>query len=271
VAPNVRGLVVADVDGTLVSRGASVSPAAQRAILAIVETGALVILATGRPFPAAAAIAHQISTSVNIVASNGNYIWSGDSPGTIVERFSILQVAASIRVAEANAAHATCFAEDGMNYAATCDEALEAVLRRYGEPRVVVVEKDELSRRAPEFVHIHLIRPEGWVGTPIVDGLTVAASEPAYMTLTPAGVTKATGVMALLSKERPVAPVFVVGDGENDLPLFDLPGATRIAVASGARQLRDRADFVVPSVEDDGFSWAVANVIMPVLVKGSLP
>jgi len=262
-----RGAVVVDVDGTLVSTGGKVPPDAVEAISALASARALVILATGRPYPMALRVAQELAVRPDVVASNGNYVKPVGAPGRIAKPFTWQLVDAALVAASKNAAHALCFSSDGRNYAVTSDEAFRDVLRQYGEPTAVQVTRTELRRRSPTFTHIHLIRPSGWQQKIIVDGATTATSEPAYMTLTPEGVTKATGVASVLSSypvESWVA-IFVVGDGENDLPLFELPDAVGIALGSGSLKLREKARVVAPGLDEGGFAWAVHNIILPAL------
>lgn len=262
-----RGAVVIDVDGTLVPANGQVPADAVEAISALASAKAVVILATGRPYPMALRVAQDLLVQTDIVASNGNYIKPVDGPGSVAKPFTWQLVDAALVAASKNAAHALCFSSDGRNYAVTSDEAVRDVLRRYGELAAMQVTLTELRRRARTFAHIHLIRPSGWQQKLIVDGTTTATSEPAYMTLTPEGVTKATGVTAILNS-YPVesrGAIFIVGDGENDLPLFELPDAVGIALGSGSLKLREKASVVAPGIDEGGFAWAVHNIILPTL------
>lgn len=55
--------------------------------------------------------------------------------------------------------------------------------------------------------------------------------------------------------------VMVVGDGGNDLPLFELAGL-RIAMENGADELKAKADWIAPKVSDDGLAVAIEKYIL---------
>lgn len=55
--------------------------------------------------------------------------------------------------------------------------------------------------------------------------------------------------------------VMVVGDGGNDLPLFELAGL-KVAMENGAEILKQKADWIAPSVDDDGLAAAIDKYIL---------
>lgn len=55
--------------------------------------------------------------------------------------------------------------------------------------------------------------------------------------------------------------VMVVGDGGNDLPLFELAGL-KIAMENGVEVLKKQADWIAPSVENDGLAVAIKKYIL---------
>lgn len=55
--------------------------------------------------------------------------------------------------------------------------------------------------------------------------------------------------------------VMVVGDGGNDLPLFELAGV-KVAMGNGADELKQRADWIAPGVDDDGLARAIEKYIL---------
>lgn len=55
--------------------------------------------------------------------------------------------------------------------------------------------------------------------------------------------------------------VMVVGDGGNDLPLFELAGV-KVAMGNGAEALKKKADWIAPSVDEDGLAVAIEKYIL---------
>jgi len=53
-------------------------------------------------------------------------------------------------------------------------------------------------------------------------------------------------------------PILAIGDGENDLALFDLvENGVKVAMGNACDALKERADWIAPSVDEDGFAVAM--------------
>ena len=55
--------------------------------------------------------------------------------------------------------------------------------------------------------------------------------------------------------------VMVVGDGGNDLPLFELAGL-KVAMGNGSEELKAKADWIAPTVDEDGLAVAIEKYIL---------
>ena len=70
------------------------------------------------------------------------------------------------------------------------------------------------------------------------------------------------GVHALLAiLGTPKDKVLAIGDGDNDIPLFN---AARVKVAMGnaADKLKDQADYIVSDIDNDGFAEAMVKYVL---------
>jgi len=78
-----------------------------------------------------------------------------------------------------------------------------------------------------------------------------------------AGVDKATGVsrVGVILGVDP-ADMVAIGDSYNDLPMLASCGVG-IAMGDAPQQVRDAADFVAPSVADDGLAVAINEYVLP--------
>ncbi len=73
--------------------------------------------------------------------------------------------------------------------------------------------------------------------------------------------TKKHALQALLSRLNvDHKHVMVVGDGGNDLPLFELAGL-KVAMGNAADELKKAADWIAPSVDEDGLAIAIEKYI----------
>ncbi len=55
--------------------------------------------------------------------------------------------------------------------------------------------------------------------------------------------------------------VMVVGDGGNDLPLFELAGL-KVAMGNADSKLKEHADWIAPSIDEDGLATAIEKFIL---------
>lgn len=53
--------------------------------------------------------------------------------------------------------------------------------------------------------------------------------------------------------------VVAIGDSNNDLPLFKLAGY-KVAMGNGSEELKEKADFIAPTVDDDGLAVALEKL-----------
>ena len=80
---------------------------------------------------------------------------------------------------------------------------------------------------------------------------------------TRAGVTKATAVKEL-ARMLGTSPdlMIAVGDSYNDTPLLEACGLA-IAMGQAPDELKAIADFVAPTVDEDGLAVAIEELVMP--------
>jgi hydroxymethylpyrimidine pyrophosphatase-like HAD family hydrolase len=67
-------------------------------------------------------------------------------------------------------------------------------------------------------------------------------------------VSKIWGALQLLGVDKDT--VIGVGDTDNDLPLFESVGF-KIAMANGTEKLKRSADYIAPSVDEDGLAFII--------------
>jgi len=83
-----------------------------------------------------------------------------------------------------------------------------------------------------------------------------------YVDCTPLGVDKATGARNFANEVGvDASKLMVIGDGWNDLPMFDV-AATRIAMQGAPQEMLDRATEVVPGIAHDGAVLAIEKYVL---------
>ena len=248
--------VFVDLDGTVV-HNAELLPSAQAAVSALQASGVPVIVATGRMFRSACRFADLMEAADPVICFQGALV-GRRSTGEILHHEQLAPddareiVAAIVESGE----HLNVMTEDAFYVATDNDEA-----QRYARSARVPVNAvgdlvQWLDRPVTKLVvsgepaRMDALRDE--LVPRFGDRAFIAKSLPFYLEVAAPGVHKGAGcqvVADLLGLER--SRCVTIGDGENDLELIDWAGFG-IAVDGGHPELLRRADWVAPSLHDDG-------------------
>jgi Cof subfamily protein (haloacid dehalogenase superfamily) len=91
---------------------------------------------------------------------------------------------------------------------------------------------------------------------------TVARSQPYYLDVTHSLANKGDALSELATLlAAPLAEIAVIGDGANDVAMFERSGLS-IAMGNAGPEVRSGADFVTASNREDGFAKAVDRFIL---------
>ena len=242
-------LLLLDLDGTLLGRDGRVSPRVARAVGVAAER-LDVSIATGREPEDVLRFARQLGLTAPQMSDNGalvldpatgKAVWSSplgaESSRLVAARLRELQLAF---LATHPGGTLTAFADNpGMEL--TRISALD--LQEGQADRLV----EEFSpHEGLEAVKVFLPYNGMWA----VD-------------FTRAGVNKATGALKLAELAGVDAgQIIAAGDSYNDLPLLQASGL-RIAMADAPDELKAVADYVAPTVDEDGLAVAIEEFILP--------
>ncbi|WP_124040030.1 HAD family hydrolase [Neoactinobaculum massilliense] len=268
--------VCLDVDGTIFPRQRTISRRVKQAIADHLAAGTHVVIATGRGRQAAQFILDMLPfDSTVLVCSNGaQTLFTGSTriPGVPVREVSTPGVPDGTH----HVANLHTFPQDVLV------RAIEGVRRALPHSFLAVEPIDGLRRVSPGLTTGYLVEPPYLeepdsglalpdvmrmiVVDPVLDtpsmlsaiaaqhltGALFAASGPSWLDVSPAGVTKASAVEQLRSQfgVAPTATV-AVGDGGNDVAMLQW-ARLGIAMGSARNYVKDAADLVTATVEDDG-------------------
>ena len=245
-------LVALDIDGTLVDFDGTARPAVVEAVLAVVSSGAHVVLSTGRSVFGIMPVLDELGlTGGYAVASNGAVTFTyhpatvrtaltfDPEPAvrTVLDRVPNALVAVEVigRGYRAN----RHFPEGEING----ELWLETVEELVQEPVTRVIIRDPQSS-VEDFVE--LAADLGLHGTNYYVGYT------AWLDLAPEGVSKASGLADVASElgvDR--ADVLAIGDGRNDVEMLAWAGRG-VAMGQAPDAVKDVADAVTETWEHDG-------------------
>lgn len=255
-----RRLIALDIDGTVLHEDGALTPAVQRAMLAAVERGDEVMLATGRSASSTLPVAKQVGiTPEYLVCSNGAVTLRRDPSAPdgyrreFTETFDPTDVLRTIAGSLSDARYAVEDAEGFFRYTsrfptAAVGEAGEEVpfedLLTVPATRVVVISPNQ---GIEEFL--------GVVERMGLHRVSYAVGWTAWLDIAPDGVNKATAMERVRDlRAVPREQVVAAGDGRNDIELLQWAGEHGIGAAMGQApgEVREVASEVIGTVEDDG-------------------
>ena len=248
-------LILTDIDGTLVPAGShEISERVRDVVVAAESAGIAVVPVTGRPYEMARSVLTVLGfDGLCIVdggasirdARTGKLIWSyWLDPATIRTVVRLLAPACTL-----------------------IDYDPAQWMRSQHE-----IDAGAITEPAPYiFAEIHEAAAEGLLAqlqampllsTHLLPRRTGAAPHTQALQVTHMHGNKRHGMQELL-RLLAVAPAhtMAVGDGDNDMPLFE-QAALRVAVGNASQGLKAMADHIVASVEDDGFAETVERFVL---------
>jgi len=268
-------VVCVDMDGTLLDSSSSVLPSSVDAIRMAMDRGVKVILATGKARPAAVKAMEKVG-----LAGDGLVVGQ-KTPGIFLQGLQVyghggraLQgVSLDKDIAERVLMYAyendisiTCFLGDECVTPKMTKE-LEELHYRYYEPYAQVMSIQDIVRgpairkmllmHDPDHIR-RFIRPQMDVELEATDACTMQAVE-TMLEIVPRGVNKWTALQLLVQDFDGfggIDNVMAIGDGENDLEMIKGAGIG-VAMGNAVPAVKQAADFVVASNDDDGIAEAI--------------
>ena len=257
-----------DIDGTLLNSKGEITPATRSAIAKIQQQGVAVVLASGRPFGGMLALAGELNLAAYggyVVSFNGGKIVNMKTGAVLCETLMPqAQVAQVFALTKQLGLEVLTYNETG-------------ILAQHPENPYVLHEKtitglpfvpfDGDAKALTSPVHKclvvgetqQLIAAEAVFKQTLGDTTAVSRSSPIFLEVTPAGVDKAAGISAMLQKlDIPVSAAVACGDGFNDVPMLRLAGLG-VALANAPQGVKDEADLLVGSNDEDGVAQAIAH------------
>ena len=259
-------LVALDIDGTILKwvEGAGmtheeIAPAVHAAVQRALDAGAHVVLASGRSPHGMTRVADML----DLRREGADRLWIVASNGAVVFRYPPVEVVHEETFDARPAVEAILQRQPNAIVAVEDRGVGYKVSRAFPDGELsgdmVVTEVDELlaaevsrviirdpDATADEFVQ--LAEDLGLHGTNYVVGWT------AWLDLAPVGVSKASGLEYVAQQlGLTSADALAVGDGRNDLEMFEWAGRS-VAMGQAIQPVLDAADAVTGSVYEDGLA-----------------
>lgn len=261
-------LLLADVDGTLVTRAKQLTPRARQAARTLRARGIELAITSGRPPRGMAMLVEPLGLTTPIAAFNGGMVVEPDLR-TIVEQRTLSR-AVAVEVVDAllragldvwvyrgdhwfirnRDAPRVAIEQATVQFEPTVIPDLGAVLD--GAVKIVGVSED----------HPLVARAEAALRERVGHDASAARSQPYYVDVTHPDANKGMVLRDLARRlDIPLSRIAAIGDMPTDVLMFSLAGMS-IAMGNASAEVQRCARFVTTSNEDDGFANAVERIVL---------
>jgi hypothetical protein len=260
--------VLADVDGTLITKDKVLTPRAIRAVQELQELGVLFAITSGRPPRGMRMLVEPLGMHVPMAAFNGGMVVLPDM--TVVDERTI-PAEVSPAVIEMMRAHGLYV----WIYVSTDWYVTDAHGPRVDreastvqfEPTVVPTFDGRLDRVIKIVGNSEdydlVAQAEAAVQKQFGEQVSAARSQPYYLDVTHPTANKGVVVERLSSFFKiPLENIATIGDQPNDVLMFKKSGMS-IAMANAIEDVQNQATYVTDSHNEDGFAKAIEGFILP--------
>ena len=261
-------MVIADVDGTLVTQEKVLTERAANAVSHLRQAGIEFSITSGRPPRGMAMLIEPLKLSQPMAAFNGGVLIQPDL-ATVVDQ-KLLPPGVPEKVIKAIEDHGL----DVWLYTDTGwfvrDPGAPHVAREQWTvkfPPTVVKTFEGLLGRVAKIVGVgddyeRVAKCEKDVQQAGGEHISAARSQPYYLDVTHPQANKG-GVVLAMSKllNIPAAEIATIGDMPNDVLMFEKSGVS-IAMGNASREVQSSATYVTSTNEDEGFAKAIEKFVL---------
>jgi Cof subfamily protein (haloacid dehalogenase superfamily) len=260
-------LVLADVDGTLVTAEKVLTPRAIAAVQALQAAGIAFAITSGRPPRGMAMLIDPLGLRTPVAGFNGGIFVKPDM--TIMEEHVLAADAAKRALDVILHNHLDAWVYSGQDWLVRDLNAAHVAREQWTVkfPPKVVKDFDAVLGNAVKIVGVSddldlVARCEKAAQDALGAQASAARSQPYYLDITHPDANKGT-VVATLSKllSVPAGEIATIGDMPNDVLMFRKSGLS-IAMGNASPEVQAQADLVTDSYDDEGFAKAIERSIL---------
>lgn len=259
-------MVISDVDGTLVAKDKSITPAAADAVKALRTRGIAFSVTSSRPPFGMRMLFEPLDLQLPIGPFNGSSLVNRDF--SVVEQHTIPRDAVTRSL--------DMFADYGVDVWMFTNQKW-LIFRDDGQ---YVQHEQKTIQTAPEVIADHkphidavckivgvspdfdlLARCEIALQSALGKAAHAARSQSYYLDVTPPGFDKGTFVEAMSRRmDIPLQNIATIGDMANDLPMLRKSGVS-FAMGNASDAIKQQTTHVTSSNAEDGFAKAIAQIL----------
>lgn len=260
-------LVLADVDGTLVTEDKVLTKRAQSAVSALQRAGIHFAITSGRPPRGMAMLLDALRLETPIAGFNGGLFVAPDL--TIIGQKTLPGDVAAKSIEMMRAHGLDVWVYRGNDWLITKADAPHVAREAWTvkfEPTIVADVGETLDHVAKivgvSDDHDKVQRCEAAARVALGDRATAARSQPYYLDVTHKDANKG-AVVEFLSQylKVPAAEIATIGDQPNDVLMFKRSGFS-IAMGNAPDQVKTQASVTTDSYNDEGFAKAMERFIL---------
>lgn len=262
-------LVLADVDGTLVTNDKILTDKAVAGARALARAGIILALTSGRPPRGMEMLIKPLALEGAIAGFNGGVFVNPDL--SVIETHPLDPDAAKKTLELLEAQKLDAWVYTAKDWLVRDPEAphvdREAWTVKF-DAKVVKSFTDEHLANAIKIVGISddldlVAETEKKAQDALGKTATASRSQPYYLDVTDHKANKGE-VIAMLARSTGIAPeeMATMGDQPNDVLMFEKSGFS-IAMGNSSAEVKASASAVAPSNEDEGFATAITQMILP--------
>jgi Cof subfamily protein (haloacid dehalogenase superfamily) len=269
VTPKRRiALLLADVDGTLVTEDKILTDRARAAVHKLAEIGVKFVVTSGRPPRGMAMLVEPLALTTPVAGFNGGVFANPDL--SVIEQHTLQPDAARQVIAEIEKLGMDAWLYTGTDWLIHKLDAPHVAREQWTvkfPPKVMEKYADADLDQAVKIVgvsddHDLVARCEKAVRAALGDHASAARSQPYYLDVTHPNANKG-GVVAWLTKHLgvPAEQIATIGDQPNDVLMFKKSGFS-IAMGNSSDEVKQQASAVTDSYNDEGFAKAVEKYLL---------
>ena len=260
-------LLALDIDGTILKKDYALSSEVKSAIKSAVKAGVKVVLVTGRMYSATTFIAEELELDTPILCYSGALARNTETifyekliPDTLAK--------AVLKELEIFDLQVNLYVNDEIYSEAETDVLMEYCEKRKLEYKIQSFDKFE-NIQANKILAIGKTSDSTtqvlkYLQSKFSNELFVVKSFPTFCEITIKDASKGNAIL-YLAKNWGISPeeIMAVGDQDNDIELLKV-AKVKVAMGNATEGLKAVANYIAPSVEDDGVVDAIEKFILNV-------
>ncbi len=268
--PHEITVIALDLDGTLLNSAHEISPRTEQALKRAMAQGVEVILATGKTATSRHRPVNQLGLTTPGVYSQGLVLLNSD--GTIRYQRDLAPGTARIAIEYIESIGGTivAVADAGTRILSERVSSLTDFMVDHHEPdpELVgplsgIVDSIPITKLLIEANPADIETMREALRARLNGSATLVRSMPQLIEVLPKDASKGDGLRRLLDDLR-IDPrhVLAMGDGENDIEMLQMAGIG-IAMGNANERVKDAADYVTATNDEDGVALAVERFVLP--------